>query len=97
MFLEKVNMLLRKKPQGTENFVHIDKVIITKKFKEKRPKEWKMLRCESEYLINGYLDSPVTLCEVKNSNKYILVDGYTRYLLAKRLGIKYIPVKYKYY
>jgi ParB-like chromosome segregation protein Spo0J len=45
------------------------------------------------------LDKPITVIAETNEkgfhNKYVLVDGYSRYLAAKNwLDIKYVPIKY---
>jgi hypothetical protein len=50
------------------------------------------------YLKLGHLDTPITVIaeinEKNKPNKLFLVDGYIRYLIAKRFDIVNVPVKY---
>lgn len=58
-------------------------------FIERPPKEDKVERKEKHFEETGILQSPIIL----NSDNY-LIDGFTSYLLAKRQGIQYVPVRY---
>lgn len=53
------------------------------------------------FLRLGHLDKPITVIAEINvrgkHNKFIIVDGYIRYLIAKQYGLEYIPVKYEHY
>lgn len=89
MLKEKLFELIHKQPYGTEEVISIEKIEIKKSFKLCNPREWKMQRCRELYLRKGFLDSPITI-----HNKYILVDGYTRYLVALELELKEVPIKY---
>lgn len=77
-----------KTPNGTQTLISIENITIPKEFlkhyvrKEKLNQEIKYFK---EY---GYLSEPV---KVNNDN--VLVDGYSRYIVAGKLGLKKVPVK----
>lgn len=67
----------------------IDEIEITPTLAESQPKDWKIQRARDRLSNDGQLDKPLTL----NKNK-VLVDGYTRYLVAKEVGMEYVPIIY---
>lgn len=66
--------------------MELNDIIIPKEFIETPPKKWKLKRAEQEYLSQFEFKGIV----VDENN--ILVDGYTRYLVAKKYGIKNVRV-----
>ena len=60
---------------------------IPRKFKMNPPKKDKMYERERYYKLTGKFLVPIVLKE------NLLVDGYTTYLLAKKLNKKYVKVK----
>jgi hypothetical protein len=93
MIKEKIYEWLHKQPYGTEEVIDISKIIIKKSFKLCTPREWKMDRCREAYKKKKFLDEPITIW-INKYGKYILSDGYTRYLLAVENGLDNVPVKY---
>jgi len=85
-------------PKGTEDIVDIRNIIIPPTFAQTEPQSWKMSRCQKRYHQSGHLDSPISVIPETNedgkSTKLLLVDGYTRYLLARYIKLKEIPIKY---
>ena len=86
-------------PKGTEDIVDIRNIIIPPTFAQTEPQSWKMSRCQKRYHQSGHLDSPISVIPETNengkSNKLLLVDGYTRYLLSKKyLKLSKLPVRY---
>ena len=56
---------------------------------KKNPSKWtKMLDKQAFYIEHGIFEQPI----IVDKNNY-LIDGYTTYLIAKELGIKYMPAK----
>jgi len=89
---EKLYELIHKQPYGTEEVVNINEIHIMRDFEVTTPKEWKMERCRKHIKTKGFLDSPITV-KIRHNRKW-LVDGYTRYLVAKELNLTVIPIKY---
>jgi ParB-like chromosome segregation protein Spo0J len=91
---------LHKQPYGTDEVVSRYNIIIPHVFKLKSsdPKEWKMERAMAAYKEHGFVDKPILVKTIVNkkgrSNKYLLVDGYTRFLTLKKNGITKVPIKY---
>lgn len=86
-------------PNGTEDVVNIRDIIIPPEFAKSEPCEYKKDRCRRRYYRLGHLDSPISVIAETNENgqpnKLILVDGYTRMLLARRyLRLDKVPIKY---
>lgn len=69
---------------GYEN---IDNIKISIEFKKTSPQLWKMGRAEVFWLKYGKFRSWI----VVDSN-YLLKDGYTTYLVAKKYKVKYVKV-----
>ena len=75
--------------QYGEKFLPIEKVIVPDYMARTTPAQWKIERVEQRLGDKKQLDKPVTL-NAKNE----IVDGYTRYLVARELGMSYIPCRY---
>lgn len=86
-------------PEGTDEVVAICDIIISNDFKRTKPRIEKIQRAVKHYLKLGSFDVPITVIAITNEQglhtKFLLVDGYSRYIAAKDwIGLKYIPVKY---
>jgi hypothetical protein len=57
-----------------------------------------MQRAREFFSHNGFVDKPVTVEEIHSNDgkivKYILRDGYTRWLVAKENGCKRVGVQF---
>lgn len=73
------------KKLGRENLKNIK---IQDKFKKHQPKWKKMLDKQAFYIKYGMFEQPIV---VNKDN--VLIDGYTTYILASKMGRKYMPVK----
>ena len=90
---------LDKVPEGTDEVVSICDIIISNDFKRTKPRIEKIQSAVKHYLKLGLFDVPITVIADTNEQglhtKFLLVDGYSRYIAAKEwIGLKYIPVKY---
>ena len=87
-------------PEGTEMLVRLEDIIVPDVFRlrSSKPKYWKMLRARNAYEDNGFIDKPLTVEVITNEygkpTKYLLVDGYTRYLVLSECRVVKAPVKY---
>jgi hypothetical protein len=98
---ERLHYIFYKEPYGTDAVIHINDIIIPREFLKlkSKPAYWKMVRARRFYVDHGYVDIPVSVSPIineRNKTKYILVDGYTRYLVLKEVGMKEIPIRYQY-
>lgn len=89
---------LHKQPYGTEDVISIHDIIIPKSFKKKssKPKEFKLDKARSFYLDNGYVDKPIEVKKINMSGKtkYLLRDGYTRFIALRNYNVEKAPIKY---
>jgi hypothetical protein len=79
------------KPDGTEEFISLDQIIVTEEFLNSHPSVKKTQQAINHVKRTGYLDEPITL---KKDTK-ILTDGYTRYIAAQKMGIDLVPIAYE--
>ena len=68
-------------------WININKIIITPQFQESPPRLEKMVRKYNWYLKYGKFQSPIVI-----RPDYTLVDGYTSYLIAKKVNRKHVKV-----
>jgi hypothetical protein len=68
--------------------MNIDGINITNNFIEHPPKQHKLDAVEKFFLQHGRLDKPVTVTYTN-----FLVDGYARYLIAKKHGLQDVNVE----
>ena len=66
--------------------IAISDVIISDDFKKTTPKEYKINRIREYVHRYGKIDKPIVL--MKDN---VLFDGYTRYIVAKELGVQEVP------
>lgn len=84
-----MNFRLLRHRKGKIYWVKLSKIKISKSFDRSkiRPEKWK---AKLEYFYNtNDLQSRIFLNE-----DYLLVDGYTSYKIAKKFGIKKVPVEF---
>ena len=67
--------------------IDIEYIKIPKSFKRTRPREEKLDKVRNYFDEWGKLDKPITI-----DDDYMLVDGYSRYVVAKEKGMKLVPV-----
>lgn len=66
--------------------IKVHNIIISEDFKRTTPRAYKMELVREYVSKYGEIDTPVVL-----NNENLLVDGYTRYLVALEYGFKKIP------
>ncbi|MGM0878870.1 MAG: hypothetical protein ACQEWV_30435 [Bacillota bacterium] len=79
------------KPDGTEEFILLDQIVVTDGFLNSNPSVEKIQQVMNHVKRTGYLDEPIT---IKRETK-ILKDGYTRYIAAQKMGIELVPIAYE--
>lgn len=96
----KLRQLLRKTvPEDTDEEVLIKDIVVPNDFKKTRPAQWKIKRIRHYYNKYKRLDKSITVIAETNergkNNKFVLVDGYTRYIFSRYiLRLDVVPVKY---
>lgn len=75
--------------QYGDTYIPITDIFVPENFAKSKPRDWKIQRVRDRLGDKKKLDKPITI----DHNHYIC-DGYTRYLVAKELGIKYVPVRW---
>jgi hypothetical protein len=86
-------------PEGTDEIVKIEDIIIPDDFKNTQCSHNKVRWAKEYYIRNGHFDKPISVIVETNErglpNKLILIDQYSRYLAAQKLlWITHLPVKY---
>ena len=89
-------------PPDTEEIINIEDIIVPNKFKRSRPNRQKTITYTERYEMNNMVDTAITVRQQTNlaedafvKEKYILKDGYIRYLILKQNGISDVPVKFE--
>jgi hypothetical protein len=82
-------------PPDTEEVVDFSKIYITKDFRMSYPSPQKIIQYSKDYQANGMIDKAIVVSKgtVDNQERYILRDGYIRYLILRQEGINNIPVR----
>lgn len=70
-----------------EYWVYLKDIEITSQFQETQPRFVKMAQKYDWYCKHGEFQSPIRL-----TKNFVLVDGYTSYLLAKKFNLDKVPV-----
>ena len=70
---------------GESYKVKVSDIIIPEEFKATKPRFEKMMHKREYFRRNDRFESKIVL-----SRDFILIDGYTSYLLAKENGMKYV-------
>lgn len=61
-------------------------IVIPKDFQLKSPRIGKLIECARYFQKFGALDKPITV-----NKQGILMDGYVRYIVAKKMGLEEVP------
>jgi len=80
-----------KLPEGTEDFVALDQIKVPEEFLKYQPNPYKTQLVIDHVKQSGMLDEPIAI----NRETKVLTDGYRRYIVAEKLGIKTVPVTYE--
>lgn len=80
-----------KGPEGTEDFVALDYIKVPEEFLKFQPGQYKTQLVIDHVKQSGILDEPITI----NRESGMLTDGYRRYIVAGKLGMKTVPVMYE--
>lgn len=78
------------KKRNYEYWINLSEIIITKEFAEHKPRKIKMSKKYNWYLKHGKFQSPIML-----NHDFVLIDGYTSYLIAKEFDIGKVPVYFE--
>ncbi len=86
-----------KYPTDTEEIINIKDIIVLREFQDTKPSPKKLIEYTSRFEQNGMIDTAITVKKsiVFGVEKYILVDGYIRWLILKQNGIDEVPVRFK--
>ena len=67
--------------------VKVSDIIIPEEFKATKPRFEKMIQKRKFYRKNNRFESKIVL-----NKDFLLIDGYTSYVIAKENGMKYVEV-----
>ena len=67
--------------------VKVSDIIIPEEFKAMKPRFKKMIQKREFYRKNDRFESKIVL-----NKDFLLIDGYTSYIIAKENGMKYVEV-----
>lgn len=86
------NNNIYKVPAKAENLLDINLINIPECLEN--PRRAKIDKAHEIYNIFGAFDKPIVVRKKRkdNSNNYLLVQGYNRYIAAQQLGIQHVPV-----
>ena len=70
---------------GESYKVKVSDIIIPEEFKATKPRFKKMIQKREFYRNNDRLESKIVL-----NKDFLLIDGYTSYIIAKENGMKYV-------
>lgn len=98
MFLKhRKRLKFRKDPKGTDIILHIDNLKVPYRFKQTPPRDDKYQLYKKNIITNKRFDKPICIHWVINEQyplgTWYICDGYIRYLVAKEIGIKFVPCK----
>jgi len=80
-----------KGPEGTEDFILLDQIIVPEEFLNSHPNPEKTQQVIDYVKRTGYLDEPIII----NRDTKILSDGYRRYIVAQKVKMVMVPVAYE--
>lgn len=72
---------------GYEYWINMKDIEIQKDFEKHKPRIFKMKQKEDWYSQHGIFQSPIVL-----NRDFVLVDGYTSYLIAEKYDLGKVPV-----
>lgn len=73
-----------------EYWINLSDIIISKVFMVHKPRRIKFLQKLDWYLKRGKFQSPILL-----DHNFVLKDGYTSYLIAKKFDLGKVPVYFE--
>ena len=73
-------------------YMPLEDIVIPEFMANTKPASWKIKRVRDRLGDKQQLDKPITI-----DHNNVLRDGYTRYLVAKEQGIRFVPVRYTQY
>jgi hypothetical protein len=77
-------------PKGTTDFLDLEEIIVPEKFLKFSPRKEKIDEKMKYLEENGTIDQPLLV----HSETKLLQDGYSRYIAAKEMKEKKVPVRY---
>ncbi|MFC0560787.1 plasmid stabilization protein [Halalkalibacter alkalisediminis] len=77
-------------PKGTSDFLYLEEIVIPDKFLNAYPRKEKLDEKMKYLEENGTIDQPLLV----HSETKLLQDGYSRYIAAKEMKEKKVPVRY---
>ena len=80
-----------KGPEGTEGFISLNQIKVPEEFLQFQPSAYKTQLVMDHVKQSGILDEPITI----DRETGMLTDGYRRYVVAKKLDMKTVPVMYE--
>ena len=83
-------------PYDTEQMMDITRIAIPIEFATSHPRQEKFDAYLNFYIENGYIDEAIEVQESpnQNSNLVFLRDSYIRYLIARKMKLKKVPIKW---
>jgi hypothetical protein len=81
---------IKPKKKMPKSPMKVSSIQIPREFQEVSPSEKKIVKAVQYYVEHGSLDQEILL--IKGEGGWVLHDGYTRYLAAKRLGLDEVAV-----
>lgn len=85
-----IKKIFGKYENGYEYYVYLKDIEITPQFSATPPRPSKFAQKYDWYIKTGNFQSPIIL-----SKDFTLVNGYTSYLIAKKVGIEKVPVYFE--
>lgn len=83
--MRKIIAALRLHNPGEPYKVKVSDIIIPEEFKATKPRFKKMIQKREFYRKNDRFESKIVL-----NKDFLLIDGYTSYIIAKENGMKYV-------
>ena len=83
--MRKIIAALRLHNPGEPYKVKVSDIIIPEEFKATKPRFKKMIQKREFYRKNNRFESKIVL-----NKDFLLIDGYTSYIIAKENGMKYV-------
>lgn len=84
-------------PPDTEEVINIDSIVVPDEFRHSYPSPKKVIEYTKRFEQNGMVDKAIVVRKeiVFDKEKYILTDGYIRWLILKQSGIDEVPVRFE--
>lgn len=89
-FIRFIKKLFGEYENNYEYWVYLREIKITPQFEETPPRYTKFAQKYDWYCKHGEFQSPIIL-----THDFTLINGYTSYLIAKKIGIEKVPVYFQ--